>query len=313
MGIGKNILQGKRRLFGKNESNDIPANMDIIQFNSTSQEWELISGVVGNAVQSSSNVGTGDGLALPRVLDDLPFKTLVDNLEIIITVSATELAFSIGAIAISKITGLQIALDTKIETITNVGGASEIAQAKIGQNVSLRTLLANLEILITTNANDLAFSIGAIAQSKITGLVASLATKIDTVVNVGAGVGLIFRDIVGTTINLKSLIAGSGITITNNANDITITQTTVSRDIKSGNDSVAVNGTTTVTFNTAFAGVPNVTAQLMDDVDHLDGEKGAVLSIYSVTVNGFTIRYDAPDTLETPVDFDWIATDGGNP
>ena len=302
--VGSNILQGVRSLFGRSTANDIPVNMDIIQFNSTTQQWELISGVVGNAVQSSSNVGLGDGLALPRVLDDLPFKTLVDNVEIVITVSATELAFSIGAIAISKITGLQVALDSKIENVLNVGGGSVIALAKVAQTVNLRSLLANLEILITTNANDLAFSIGVIAQSKITGLVTALGTKVDTIVNVGTGLGLIFRDKVGTTLNLKTLLAGSGITITNNADDITITQTTVSRDIKSGNDSVAVNGTTTVTFNTAFSGVPNVVAQLMDNVDHLDGEKGSVLSIYSVTVNGFTIRYDAPDTLETPVNFD---------
>jgi len=276
------------KLFGKKLANvpPSPQNNDVIQFNSTSGEWELVSGVIGSAVQSSSNVGTGDGLALPRVLDDLPFKTLVDGVEIIITVSATELAFSIGAIAISKITGLQVALDSKvenainigtgaevfkdkagvnlrfrrlidtleiiiiqnvndisftigeiaqskitglvtalaskIETITNIGGASEIAKAKVGTNVDLRTLLGNLEIIITTNVSDLAFSIGVIAQSKITGLVTALGTKIDTIVNVGTGAGLIFRDIVGTTANLKTLLAGTNITIINNADDITI-------------------------------------------------------------------------------------------
>jgi len=286
------------------------------------------------------NVGTGAGLALPRVLDDLPFKSLVDGVEIVITVSATELTFSIGAIAISKITGLQVILDSKIETLTNVGGFNEIAKAKVGQNVDLRTLqagtnitivqnandleisstdtgeantasnvgtgqgvfkqkvgvnlefkslLANLEILITNNVNDLAFTIGEIAQSKITGLVTALASKvenginigtgaevfsnkagvnlrfrrlidtleilivqntndiafnigaiaqskitnlvsdlaskIDTIVNVGTGVGLIFRDKIGTTLNLRTLIAGTNITIVNNADDITISST----------------------------------------------------------------------------------------
>jgi len=333
-------LQGKNQLFGKDESNDIPVNNDIITFDDSTQQWILISGIIGNAVQSSSNVGSGAGLALPRVLDDLPFKTLVDGVEIVIGVTATELSFSIGAIAISKITGLQVELDSKIETITNVGGFKEIAKAKVGQNVDLRTLkegtnititqnandleiasldtgeantasnvgtgegtfkqkvgvnlefkslLANLEILIANNVNDLAFSIGAIAQSKITGLVTALAskvenginigtgaevfsnkagvnlrfrrlidtleilivqntndiafnigaiaqskitnlvsdlaTKFDTVVNVGAGVGLIFRNAVGTTINLRSLIAGTNITIVNNADDITISST----------------------------------------------------------------------------------------
>ncbi len=225
MGFNQNpFISPLFKLFGKKLANvpPSPVNNDIIQFNSTSNEWELISGVIGNAVQSSSNVGTGAGLALPRVLDDLPFKTLVDGVEIVITVSATELTFSIGAIAISKITGLQVALDTKIETITNVGGASEIALAKVGQNVNLRTLLANLEILITTNANDLAFSIGAIAQSKITGLVTALASKIETLTNVGTGVGKIAKAKVGTNVDLKSILAGTGITVNNLTDEIEI-------------------------------------------------------------------------------------------
>ncbi len=148
------------KLFGKSLAGvpPSPANLDIIQFNSTSEKWELASGVVGNAVQSSSNVGSGAGLALPRVLDNLPFKTLVDGVEIVITVSAQELTFTIGAIAISKITGLQVILDSKIETITNVGGEKEIVKAKVGQNVDVRTLKEGTNITIVQNANDLEIS-----------------------------------------------------------------------------------------------------------------------------------------------------------
>ena len=40
--------------------------------------------------------------------------------------------------------------------------------------------------------------------------------------NVGVGNGLIFKDKTGTTLNFKSLIAGTGIAITNNTDDITI-------------------------------------------------------------------------------------------
>ena len=272
------------------------------------------------------------------------------------------MAFSIGAIAQSKITGLVTALGTKIDTIVNVGsGVGLIFRDKIGTTLNLkslvagtnvtitnnvsdieisagggvvdgaenvgtgvdvfkqldgntlefRRLLANLEILITQNIDDLSFSIGVIAQSKITGLITALGTKVDTIVNVGTGAGLVFRNKVGTTMNLKTILAGSNVTVTNNADDIEISAG--GGIVKSGNDSVSVGGNTTVSFNTAFATVPNVVANLMDNVDHLDGEKGAVLSIYSVTVNGFTIRYDAPDSSESPADFDWIATDGGNP
>ncbi len=40
--------------------------------------------------------------------------------------------------------------------------------------------------------------------------------------NVGSGTGLVFRDKTGTTLNFKSLIAGTDIIVTNNADDITI-------------------------------------------------------------------------------------------
>ena len=145
-------------LFGFPLDTGVPTNGQFISFNSGTGLWELVSGGGGGEANTSSNVGTGFGLALAKVGVDLPFKTLVQNLEIIITSSATELAFSIGVIA----------------------------------------------------------------QSKITGLVAALATKIDTVVNVGTGVGKIFRDKVATTINLKSILAGDGIDVINNADTVEI-------------------------------------------------------------------------------------------
>lgn len=44
----------------------------------------------------------------------------------------------------------------------------------------------------------------------------------NTGANVGAGTGLIFRDKTGVTINFKSLVQGANITLTNNADSITI-------------------------------------------------------------------------------------------
>lgn len=50
--------------------------------------------------------------------------------------------------------------------------------------------------------------------------------EINTGDNVGAGSGLIFRDKTGVTLNFKTLLQGSNITITNNADDITIAAST---------------------------------------------------------------------------------------
>ncbi len=46
--------------------------------------------------------------------------------------------------------------------------------------------------------------------------------------NVGVGTGLIFRDKLGVTFNIKSLIGGTGITVTDNSDDITIISTSPS-------------------------------------------------------------------------------------
>jgi len=47
-----------------------------------------------------------------------------------------------------------------------------------------------------------------------------LATgEINLMANVGGGAGLIFRDKTGVTFNLKTLLAGTLITVTNNADD----------------------------------------------------------------------------------------------
>jgi len=302
--IGSQFLQGVRNFFGKPTANVVPVNLDIPVFNSATQEWELQQVIIGTAVQSSSNVGSGLGLALARVGDDLPFRSLVPSLEVLLTGSATEIAFTIGAIAISKITGLQVeldskltspidisdvtglqteldsklespiaisdttglqtaldsklespiaisdttglqtALDSKVETASNEGSGVNSFIQKTLVNLEFRTLLANAEILITQNALDLAFSIGAIAQSKITGLVSALAlklespiaisdttglqtaldTKIETLTNVGSGVGISKAKVL-QNVDLKSILAGTGITINSLTDEIEIVAT----------------------------------------------------------------------------------------
>lgn len=68
-----------------------PANLDVIQFNFTTLQWELAAGAGVTGVQSSSNVGSGLGLALVRVLNDLPFKSLVAGDNVTLTGSPTEI------------------------------------------------------------------------------------------------------------------------------------------------------------------------------------------------------------------------------
>jgi len=292
MGFNENrFLSPLFKLFGKRLASvpPNPVDGDIIIFDIATNSWILGAQSGGGQDNTSSNVGSGDGLALPKVGVDLPFKTLVDGVEIVITVSAQELTFSIGAIAISKITGLQVELDSKIETLTNVGGEKEIAKAKVGQNVDLRTLkdgtkititqnaddleitadnqentgtnlgagrnvfkqivgldfefrtlVQNAEVLISATATEILFSIGAIAQSKITGLVTALASKIETITNVG-GFNEFIKAKVGTNVDVRTLQAGTNITIVQNADDIEISSTDTGEVNTASNVGTGVN------------------------------------------------------------------------
>jgi hypothetical protein len=194
--VGAQFLQGIRNLFGKSESNQTPSNLDIIQFNSATQQWELVSGVVGNAVQTSSNVGSGEGVALPRVGDDLPFRSLTTTSKISLTGSATEIEIDIGTLLISDIQGLQTALDNLEPPflISDITGLQTALDSKLESPIDI---------------------------SDVTNLQTDLDSKIETLTNVGSGVG-ISKPKVLQNVDLKSILAGTGITINSLTDEIEI-------------------------------------------------------------------------------------------
>ena len=207
---------------------------------------------------TASNLGAGEGVFAGKVIEDLQFKSLIAGTNVTLVSTATDITISsidttsvedganvgsgtglifrdkIGLILNFKsllqstlitITNnaddISIATTAEINTASNVGGGVGVFKQKTISDLEFKSLLANTEVLIASNVDDLAFSIGAIAISKITNLQTELDSKIDTVVNVGAGTGLVFRDKIAQTANLKSLIGGTGIAVTDNADDIT--------------------------------------------------------------------------------------------
>lgn len=115
----------------------------------------------------------------------------------------------------------------------NVDPTAAIAQSKLAA-IALGDL-PNLPALGVAPAsprqtdiiNDEIAVAAAIAQSKIAGLVAALGTKVDTLADVGVGVGKITKAIVGTAAQFKSILAGAGITVTNLVDEIQIAATVV--------------------------------------------------------------------------------------
>jgi len=86
-------------------------------------------------------------------------------------------------------------------------------------------------------------------------------------------------------------------------------------NVKSGTiPSIPEGGNTSVVFNTAFNITPNVVVNFEGNVDHSSGEKAAVLSVYSMSTIGFTVRYDAASPgVDPTTNVQWIATSAGDP
>jgi len=88
-----------------------------------------------------------------------------------------------------------------------------------------------------------------------------LVGGVNALANVGAGTGLIWRDTVAGVANIKSLIAGTSIAITNNANDITLAVTALTNLLQDGSGmqvyaltggKTAISANHTFTFDNRF-------------------------------------------------------------
>lgn len=108
------------------------------------------------------------------------------------------------------------ALETAVEsaggetnTASNVGtGEGGVYKQKTGADIELRTIKAGSNITVTQNADDITID-------------ATDTGEANTASNVGTGEG-IYKQKTGADLELKTLVAGANITITNNANDLTI-------------------------------------------------------------------------------------------
>jgi hypothetical protein len=148
-------------------------------------------------VTGGANVGTGTGLVFRnRTGHILNFKTLKQGANIVITNNADDVT---------------IAATVPLTAIANVGtGTGLVWRDTIAGTVNLKSIKQGAGITVTNNADDITITCTVTGEST-------------TVANVGTGTGLVYRNMTGTQINLKSIKQGTGITVTNNADDITIT------------------------------------------------------------------------------------------
>jgi hypothetical protein len=100
-------------------------------------------------------------------------------------------------------------------TASNIGSGHGIYKEKVSADLRFKTLVAGSNITIdNSNANQLTISASG----------GSGGGEVNTITNLGTGYG-IYRNKIGTDLKLRSLVAGSNISIDTNANHITISST----------------------------------------------------------------------------------------
>ena len=96
-------------------------------------------------------------------------------------------------------------------TGSNVGTGDGVFKQKTGVDLEFKTLIGGTNVNLTNNPNDLTIDVPSVGED-------------NTSSNVGTGDG-VFKQKTGVDFEFKTLIGGTNVTITNNANDLTIDAT----------------------------------------------------------------------------------------
>ena len=155
-----------------------------------------IAGASGEA-NTSSNVGAGEKLALPKSGVDLPFKTL-------------EAGANISLIP----TGNSVIIEAVIpdvgeaNTASNVGLGAGVFKQKVGVDLQLKSLAAGPGISVSNGTNELTIT-------------ATNSGDITNGNNLGGGEP-VFAGKTGSLLDFKTLVAGTNVSFSANANELTI-------------------------------------------------------------------------------------------
>jgi hypothetical protein len=126
--------------------------------------------------------------------------------------SSSNISFQADIISVELIGGTGGGGTGDITGAANVGsGAGLVFRDEVAGVLNFKRFIAGTNITITNGADDI-----TIAAS------GGGAGEANTASNVGSGTGTIFKQKTGVDLELKTLLAGSNITLTNNASDITI-------------------------------------------------------------------------------------------
>jgi hypothetical protein len=168
----------------------------VLQYNATTGKFEnkLFTSGAEAVLVTASNVGGGEEVFKEKTNSDISFRTLTASTGVTVT--------TVGD-------NIQIAADGASATGLNIGVGAPVFKQKNGDNLEFRKLDvggASKNFSIQLNGDTIEFTSSA---------------EINTASNLGSGFG-IFNSKVDQDIQLKSIVAGTNVTITEEPTEITI-------------------------------------------------------------------------------------------
>ena len=158
----------------------------------------------GGEANTASNIGTGEGEIFAQKNGvDLEFKSIKAGTNINISQDADEVLISADAIV----------GDGEANTASNIGtGEGQSFAQKVGEDLEFRSIKAGTNVTVSQDSNEILISADVPASSG----------EANTASNIGTGQGEIFAQKSGVDLEFKTLNAGSNITITQTASEVTI-------------------------------------------------------------------------------------------
>jgi hypothetical protein len=193
----------------------IPGDIITIQADITQLEADVLA-LQTDKVETSSNSGAGEGLALPKVGVDLPFKSITAGPNIVLTASATELNIDSVAAGTGDVVGPASSVDDRICTFDGITG--KLIQ---DSGTSIATLLAAISapnyILSTTCTS---FNTTSTSDQAVTNLTVSITTNGGPVVLKIVSAGTTAAYIATSDVAAASGVVSAYITLQRNSVDV---------------------------------------------------------------------------------------------
>lgn len=199
---------------------------------------------------TGSNEGTGEGVFIGKTGANLRFKSILAGSNMTVTPVGQDIVLDAS-----------VSTPGEANTVSNQGAGNGIFIQKTGVDLELKTLVAGVNITITPTADTLEIASAAGAGEANTGL------------NIGSGTGEVFKQKSGTVFEFRRILAGAGMTVTNNANEIEIAaaggagETNTASNVNTAGGTVGVfkqKSVADLEFHSLLAGT-NMTVTLVGD------------------------------------------------